>query len=109
MGIEKIDKWVIDFCEREGWEFSPVDDLTKSVEELGEVAREIRRYKEGRQRPDEDNNLDKDVIVKDLGSEIGDVLFTLVKISNYYGLTLEECFELHKFKMEERYSKGKLL
>ncbi|PLS18916.1 hypothetical protein CVD28_00510 [Bacillus sp. M6-12] len=103
MKIQDMEQWVLDTCEREKWELNPATDMNKLIEELGEVSREIRRFHEGRQRPDEDDNLDKKEIIKEIGSEIGDVLFPLIKIANFYGLSLQDCFQIHKEKMEERY------
>lgn len=104
MDTHQMEKWVLEMCEKEGWELNPNTDMNKAIEEIGEVSREIRRYHEGRQRPDEKDEVNKDAIVKELGSEVGDVLFTLIKIAGYYGLSLEECFNIHKEKMEKRYN-----
>lgn len=99
-----MDDWVVNLCNKKGWELHPARDMNKAIEELGEVSREIRRFDEGRQRPDEDDQIDKEEIVKEIASEIGDVLFPLIKIANFYGLSLEDCFNSHKEKMEVRYS-----
>lgn len=103
MKTSEMEKWVLDTCAREGWELNPFSDMNKIIEEVGEVSREIRRYHEGRQRPDEMERINKEDIVKELGSEIGDILFPLIKLANYYGLSLEDCFNIHKQKMEKRY------
>lgn len=106
MQITEMENWVLDTCKRENWELNPNTDMNKIIEELGEVSREIRRFHEGRQRPDEDDNINKNEIVKEIGSEIGDVLFPLIKIAHFYGLSLEDCFRIHKEKMEHRYKKA---
>jgi NTP pyrophosphatase (non-canonical NTP hydrolase) len=103
METKQMEDWVLNLCKKENWELNPATDMNKVIEELGEVSREIRRFHEGRQRPDEDDAINKQEIVKEIASEIGDVLFPLIKIANFYGLSIEDCFTIHKDKMEARY------
>ena len=70
----------------------------KDICKLTELNREIRRYEEGRERPDEE-------IRKEIVSEMGDILFPLVKIAEYYEITLDEAMSIHQSKMTKRYGK----
>lgn len=59
------------------------------IEEVGELAREVRRKETGRLRPDEDDTLDNG---DELELEIGDVLFSLISVSNHYNISLDKAF-----------------
>lgn len=99
-----MEQWILSFAKKQGWQTEPDEDFRRMVEELGEISREIRCLKEGRERPDE-TPVDVQLTKQNLASEIGDLLFPLIKIVNYYGYSLEECFSLHQEKMESRYQK----
>lgn len=104
MDVQGIRNIVMDRVEGQGWTLDPHKDLCKLAEEVGELSREIRRYEEGRERPDEDRGTDEE-IRKEIASEIGDILFPLVKIAEYYEITLEEAINIHQSKMTKRYGK----
>lgn len=110
MKTTDIESFVRDVMNTQGWETNPSRDVALAAEELGEVAREVRRLEYGRQRPDEvDRHLDPEsrtALVQDFAEEVGDLLFVLVKLTVHYGVTLEEAFELHKKKMASRYGEG---
>jgi NTP pyrophosphatase (non-canonical NTP hydrolase) len=103
MELRKLSKTVLDICVENGWELNPYKDLCLLTEETGEVAREIRRLEDGRQRPDEIEP-EREITVDNLASEIGDLLFPLAKIAAYYGVSLEYAIQLHVKKMGGRYS-----
>ncbi|MCU7667132.1 MazG nucleotide pyrophosphohydrolase domain-containing protein [Bacillus thuringiensis] len=102
MKTSEIEKTVMERVKREGWSLNPREDLNSIVEELGELSREVRRYETGRERPDETEG-SKELIIKEMASEIGDILFPLIKVAQYYGITLEQAFLAHHTKMEKRY------
>lgn len=80
----------MDRVEGQGQPLDSHNDLCKLTEEVGELSREIRRYEE---------------IRKEIASEIGDILFPLVKIAEYYEITLDEAMSIHQSKMTKRYGK----
>lgn len=107
MDTAKMERIVLDIAKENGWELKPFEDFALASEELGEVAREIRRFENGRQRPDEVDPT-KEEIRLHLAEEIGDVLFPLIKIAAYYKITLAEAFNIHleKMKVERKYVGG---
>ncbi|MFF2532183.1 MazG nucleotide pyrophosphohydrolase domain-containing protein [Brevibacillus sp. NPDC058079] len=104
MDTKQMEQTVMAICHRHQWILNPQSDLNKVTEELGEVCREVRRIEEGRERPDEIEPHDE-VIKAHIAEEIGDVLFPLIKVLKYYGLSLEDAFLAHQQKMAERYQK----
>ncbi|MDA1675001.1 MazG nucleotide pyrophosphohydrolase domain-containing protein [Bacillus cereus group sp. TH152-1LC] len=102
MKTAEMERVVMERVKRQDWSLNPREDLNSIVEELGELSREVRRYETGRQRPDETEE-NKELIIKEMASEIGDILFPLIKVAQYYGITLEQAFLAHHEKMEQRY------
>ncbi|PDZ94951.1 hypothetical protein CON36_31065 [Bacillus cereus] len=102
MKTAEMERLVMERVKRQDWSLNPREDLNSIVEELGELSREVRRYETGRQRPDETEE-NKELIIKEMASEIGDILFPLIKVAQYYGITLEQAFLAHHTKMEQRY------
>jgi NTP pyrophosphatase (non-canonical NTP hydrolase) len=102
METKVMEDKVLKMAKRQGWELIPFEDLNGINEELGEVGREVRRIERGRQRPDEVEP-DRDIMVEQLAGEIGDMLFPLIKLASYYGITLERAFNIHIAKLEKLY------
>lgn len=102
--IQSAEKEVLDFCKSHGWETDPYKDLALLSEEVGELAREVRRIEVGRERPDEVED-SHETMISHLGEEVGDILFPLIKLCNHYGLTLEQCFQMHMDKLNNRYTR----
>lgn len=102
METRKIEEVVLKRVERQNWAFNPDKELRSIMEELGEVSREVRRLEDGRERPDEKEPPEKE-IKKEIASEIGDLIFALVKLAHCYNISLEEAFEIHREKMNKRY------
>lgn len=87
-----------------GWhKQSPLLGLTLLSEEVGEVAREVRRQEEGRHGHDESMTADEQK--SKMSEEIGDTLFALTKLANIYGINLETAFYDTLAKIEERQNK----
>lgn len=103
MKLNELEKAVLNRVENHSWAIDPYKDMAKLSEEVGELSREIRRIEDGRERPDEQTP-DKEIMIKEIASEIGDVLFPLVKIAHFYGITLEDAFRMHQEKMDKRYN-----
>ncbi|MHA1727943.1 MAG: MazG nucleotide pyrophosphohydrolase domain-containing protein [Promethearchaeota archaeon] len=79
---ELVDEWV----KENGGYWEPFAMLASIIEELGEVAREI-------------NHLEKIKIKKiseekkDLGVELGDIIFSIFCVANYYKIDLAKSFK----------------
>ncbi|MGM7701829.1 MazG nucleotide pyrophosphohydrolase domain-containing protein [Pseudalkalibacillus sp. Hm43] len=71
------------------------------IEEVGELAREVRRRETGRLRPDEDDTVDNR---DDLELEVGDVLFSLISVSNHYKISLDRAFLAKLNDLKRRYN-----
>src|SRR3989344_2927621 len=66
--------------------WQPLEILTRLTEETGELAREVNhRWGPKRKKSTED--------VKELGDEIGDILFTLACLANSQKINLDEAFQ----------------
>lgn len=102
MNLSDIEKRITNRVKKQHWLFDPNKDLRSLTEEVGELAREIRRFEDGRERPDE-KEVDVDKIKENIKVEIGDILFPLVKIAHHYNISIEEAFSKHESKMKDRY------
>ena len=77
-----VDRWVSQY--KEGY-FSPLTNLARLTEEVGELAREINhRFGEKTKRADEAEG--------DLAMELGDILFVVICLANSQGIDLDEAF-----------------
>lgn len=77
-----VDRWVSQY--KEGY-FSPLTNLARLSEEVGELAREINhRFGEKSKKADE--------AVGDLAMELGDILFVVICLANSQGIDLDEAF-----------------
>lgn len=85
-----VDEWISQF--EEGY-WPPLSMLASLMEEVGELAREINaREKIKKKKETEPEN--------DIGLEMGDVLFSLICLANYYRIDLENKFK----EVMEKYS-----
>ena len=94
-----VGEWARQF-ERPYW--SPLSQYTRLVEEVGELGRELNdRYGDKPKKPTEQK--------KEVGDEIGDILFTLICIANREGISLDEAFgrvmEKYKTRDKDRHKK----
>lgn len=79
---EEVDEWVSQY--RIGY-WKPHEILARLTEETGELAREINDiYGPKKKKTDED--------LKDLGVEIGDIIFTLSCLANSLDIDLDGSF-----------------
>ena len=81
---KKTHNWII----KHGGYWSPLSMLAAIVEEIGELARELNHL-EGEKPKKEKSNSSKDR----LGEELGDLLFSITCIANYYEIDLNSHFK----------------
>ncbi|MBN1800579.1 MAG: nucleotide pyrophosphohydrolase [Candidatus Lokiarchaeota archaeon] len=75
---QKIDAWII----KNGGYWPPLAMLAAIIEEIGELAREINNIEGFKPlKPLEKGNI---------GEELGDLLYAIACLSNYYQIDLEE-------------------
>jgi len=79
---QTVDRWIGQY--KEGY-FSPLTNLARLTEEVGELAREINhRFGEKTKKPSEAEG--------SLAMELADVLFVVICIANSQGIDLDEAF-----------------
>ena len=87
MGLKDIQKDVDDWTSQwvpQYW--MPHEIMARLMEEVGELAREVNHlYGPKKKKSTED--------IKELGDEIGDILFTLCCLANSKGVDLEESWK----------------
>ncbi|MEH6944037.1 MazG-like family protein [Bacillus sp. JJ722] len=104
MDVNEFQLWVKEYYESRGW--SNLDIFIRIgflAEETGEVARAIRALEIGRDRPDEMDgtyNEKKQEVIE----ELGDVLGNIIVIANKYDIKLDDIFQAHQEKLNERYT-----
>ena len=104
--LNQHQQWVKDFNEKQGWgpeNQSPFQDITHITEEVGELARAVRRIEVGRDAHTENEDMTKEDMMEELKKEAGDVLRDLLSICNRYGFTIEEAFSSHQKDMVKKY------
>ena len=82
--------------------WQPLEIMVRLTEETGELAREVNHlYGPKKKKPTEDT--------RDMGEEIGDVVFTLCCLANSQGIDLDEAFkrvmDKHYGRDNERFEK----
>lgn len=104
MEINEVQKWIKSYYGQRGWtDYGPFIRVGFLMEETGEVARAVRSYEIGRDRPDE-STPPPEQLKHDLIEEIGDVLGNIALLADLYGITLEETFTAHKEKLIKRFN-----
>ena len=91
---KEVDDYISQF--KAGY-FSPLANLTRLTEEVGELAREINHYYgEKQKKPTEEENSVK--------AELGDNLFVLLCIANSLGIDMTESFNdtMEKFNTRDK-------
>ncbi|WP_370567435.1 nucleotide pyrophosphohydrolase [Desemzia sp. RIT 804] len=89
---EEVDDYIQQF--KTGY-FSPLAQLARLTEEVGELAREVNHhYGEKQKKASEDT--------KELNEELGDTLFVIVSLANSLDIDLTEAFDLTMKKFNER-------
>ena len=87
-----VDQWISQY--KEGY-FSPLTNLARLSEEVGEVAREINhRFGQKTKKPGEGDG--------DLALELGDVLFVVICLANSQKIDLDHAFAATMAKVRTR-------
>ncbi|WP_146553964.1 MazG nucleotide pyrophosphohydrolase domain-containing protein [Rummeliibacillus sp. SL167] len=103
MDINEFQQWVKDYYTLKGWsDLNIFVRIGFLVEEIGEVARAIRKLEIGRDRPDENDGTYQER-EQELTEELGDVFANLIIIANKYDIKLEDIFKAHQVKLDKRY------
>lgn len=84
--LQEIQKYVANMCETRGFHNTPLELLCYLTEEIGELAREIR--KKEHMEMDTEKTYDSS-----LKNEIADVFIYLLSLSNAYDIDLLESFK----------------
>ncbi|NOU96613.1 hypothetical protein GC093_25830 [Paenibacillus sp. LMG 31456] len=104
MEMNEVQKWIKHFYGERGWaDYNPFIRVGFLMEETGEVARAVRSYEIGRDRPDESTQ-SQDQLRHNLIEEIGDVLGNIALLADLYGISLDEAFTAHKQKLLDRFN-----
>jgi NTP pyrophosphatase (non-canonical NTP hydrolase) len=87
---ELVDNWINQF--EEGY-WPPLSMFAALVEEVGELAEEINSLEGYKPKKPDDDDIDIEM-------ELGDILFALICISNYYKIDLDRALK----KVLEKYN-----
>jgi len=88
----RVDLWISQF--EEGY-FSPLTNMTRLSEEVGELAREVNhRFGQKTKKKSEPEG--------DMGMEMADIIFVLICMANREGIDLDEAFDRMMAKIEGR-------
>ena len=89
---QRVDRWIAQF--EEGY-FSPLTNLARLSEEVGELAREVNhRFGQKTRKPEE--------VEGDLGMEMADIIFVVICMANREGIDLDHAFNRMMAKVETR-------
>ena len=89
---KEVDDWVGQYVE--GY-WNPMEIVVRLTEEVGELAREVNHRFGPKKKKDEEDN-------KEIGDEIGDIIFTLTCLANSQGIDLDEAMERVVDKLYKR-------
>jgi len=96
--LSQAQKVVDEFIDKHGGYWPPLSMIAAIMEELGEVAREVNHL-EGHKPKKKENDSEK------LGEELGDLLFSVFCLANYYKINLDDQLDKILQKYERRDSK----
>ncbi|MCG8398380.1 MazG-like family protein [Bacillus atrophaeus] len=103
MQLDEAEKWMKDFYEKRGWtEYGPFIRVGFLMEEAGELARAVRAYEIGRDRPDEKQSTRAER-KQELIEEMGDVIGNIAILADMYDVSLEDVMKAHKDKLTKRF------
>jgi NTP pyrophosphatase (non-canonical NTP hydrolase) len=96
--MNKYRNETFELCRSKGWDKAPVSTVwLLFTEEIGELASAIRQY----QRHFRKTGLKKDRGT-DVSTEMGDVFSYLFQLAHMLNIDLDEMWEKHKVKVQER-------
>ena len=88
----RVDRWISQF--EEGY-FSPLTNITRLAEEVGELAREVNhRFGQKTKKKSEPEG--------DMGMEMADIIFVLICMANREGIDLDDALDRMMAKIERR-------
>lgn len=92
---QEVDDYIQQF--KAGY-FSPLSQMARLTEEVGELAREINHYYGEKQKK-------KDELPKTVSEELGDVLFVTMIMANSLDIDLTKAFNknMEKFNQRDKY------
>lgn len=101
--ITEAEQWTKEFYQKRGWsEYGPFIRIGFLMEEAGELARAVRAYEIGRDRPDETKRSAGE-LKRELVEEMGDVMGNLIMLAGMYDISLEDMMARHRKKLTERF------
>jgi len=95
MELSKIQKEVHEWTSQYGGYWPPLSMFARLVEETGELGRELNHVYGMKKRKEEEK-------IKEIKDEIGDILLTLIMISDSLKINLEEVFDKTMQKINSR-------
>jgi len=95
MGFKEKQKEVDDWILKYGGYWPPLSMFARLVEETGELGRELNHVYGMKKRKEEEQ-------IKPIENEIGDILLTLIMISNFLKIDLEDVFDKTMYKINAR-------
>ena len=96
--MKELQQKIRKFCKKNGLESPAEHRVLDTVSELGEVAKEVLKMSNYGRKP-----LD---IRNEIKPELGDVLFSLITIANYFEVDLEDALNIVLAKYEKRLENG---
>ncbi|MCI3195721.1 hypothetical protein GXP75_08620 [Bacillus sp. HU-1818] len=103
MQLAEAEKWMKDFYKKRGWtEYGPFIRVGFLMEEAGELARAVRAYEIGRDRPDEKQSTRAER-KQELIEEMGDVIGNIAILADMYDVSLEDVIKAHQDKLTKRF------
>jgi NTP pyrophosphatase (non-canonical NTP hydrolase) len=81
---KKVDDWITSF--EEGY-WTPLSMLASITEELGELAREVNAHEGFKPKKKERSG---EEIKENIGYELGDLMFSIICVANYFRIDLED-------------------
>lgn len=82
------------------WAYPAFALAEEAGEVCGKIAKFIRKSKQG---------VDAELLRKDIGKELGDVLFQVSETARQFGYTLEEIAQMNVDKLNDRQDRGVLV
>lgn len=89
---QRVDEYIAQF--KEGY-FSPLAQMARLTEEIGELAREVNHYYGEKPKKETEEK-------QTIEEELGDVLFVLLCFANSLGIDLSKAFDQTMSKFEVR-------
>lgn len=81
--LKSIQNKIDEFIRNHGGYWPPLSMLSAVMEEVGELAREINHLEGYKPKKSTDSQID-------IGEELGDIIFAIICLANYYNIDLSE-------------------